>query len=111
MVAAQIFQPLNMTLPTVHLFNLLNRSEWLTANGSNVIYQFANLEINEDGNIAGILFMGEKLLDFVLDEKSIVYKSFRIDKYIFLITSYDTLTVFINNDELESLELNRICIY
>jgi hypothetical protein len=111
MVTAQISKPVNMTLPTIHLFNLLNKSEWLIANGSNVVYQFANLEINDNGNIEGILFMGEKLLDFVLEEKSIVYKSFRIDKYIFLITSYDTLTVYINNDELESIQLHRICIY
>ncbi|MBC7450688.1 MAG: hypothetical protein H7259_04295 [Cytophagales bacterium] len=100
----------NRAVSGSELFKLLYKSEWITCNGSYVIYQFTNMEINEKGNVEGILFMGEKLLDVELEPQHVVYKSFRIDKYIFLITSDETMTVFINNQDLEQIQLKRIYV-
>src|SRR3954462_10891569 len=94
----------NRTLSIMDLFLHIHKSKWLTGNGADVLYQFINLEI-EGGKLTGILYLGDKLLDFEIAQTHIVNKSFRIGKYIFLLTSPDTLTVFINNDELGRLQL------
>ena len=79
----------------------------MTCNGSFVPYTFLNLEMINDRVLAGILYIGEKLVDFEINVFDILYNTFTIEKYTFLVKSSEAMTVFVAGDEANTVPLQK----
>ena len=90
-----------------YLFSILKKTNWMTCNGSFVPYTFLNLELVNDRVLSGILYIGEKLVDFEINLFDILYNTFKIEKYTFLVKSSETMTVFVDGDESNTVPLQK----
>jgi hypothetical protein len=91
-----------------YLFSILKQSNWLTGNGTGVSYSFLNIEMINNSIISGMVYIGDKLVDFELSFQDIIYNTFRIDKYTFLIKSSDAITVIVDGDENNTVPLLKM---
>lgn len=91
-----------------YLFSILKQSDWLTENGTGVSYSFMNIEMINNSIIAGMVYIGDKLVDFEVRFQDIIYNTFRIDKYTFLIKSSDAITVIVDGDESNTVPLLKM---
>jgi len=105
-VISDIIKSIGMDIQ--YLFSILKRSNWLTGNGTGVSYSFLNLEIVNNNVLSGMVYIGDKLLDFELSFQDILYNTFRIDKYTFLVKSSDAITVFVDGDEANTVPLLKM---
>jgi len=90
-----------------YLFSILKKSNWITSNGTCVPYTFLNLEMIGDNILSGILYIGEKLVEFELNVFDILYNTFKIDKYTFLVKSSVSMTIFVDGDEANTVSLEK----
>jgi hypothetical protein len=104
-VISDIIKSIGMDIQ--YLFSILKRSNWLTGNGTGVSYSFLNLEVNSS-ILSGMVYIGDKLIDFELSFQDIMYNTFRIDKYTFLVKSSDAITVFVDRDESNTVPLIKM---
>jgi len=104
-VISDIIKSIGMDIQ--YLFSILKRSNWLTGNGTGVSYEFLNLEVNSS-ILSGMVYIGDKLLDFELSFQDIMYNTFKIDKYTFLVKSSDAITVFVDGDESNTIPLIKM---
>ncbi len=91
-----------------YLFSILKKSNWLSSNGTCVPYTFLNLEVVNNNILTGILYIGEKLIDFELSFQDIIYNAFKVDKYTFLVKSSEAMTLFVDGDEANTVPLVRL---
>jgi len=104
-VISDIIKSIGMDIQ--YLFSILKKSNWLTGNGTGVSYEFLNLEVNSS-ILSGMVYIGDKLLDFELSFQDIMYNTFKIDKYTFLVKSSDAITVFVDGDESNTIPLIKM---
>ena len=104
-VISDIIKSIGMDIQ--YLFSILKRSSWLVVNGTGVSYQFLNLEV-QNSIMSGMVYIGDKLIDFELSFQDIMYNTFKIDKYTFLVKSSDTITVFVDGDESNTIPLIKM---
>ncbi|HSY62815.1 MAG TPA: hypothetical protein VK796_13115 [Cytophaga sp.] len=104
-VISDIIKSIGMDIQ--YLFSILKRSNWLAGNGTGVSYAFLNLEVNSS-ILSGMVYIGDKLIDFELSFQDIMYNTFRIDKYTFLVKSSDAITVFVDGDESNTVPLIKM---
>jgi hypothetical protein len=104
-VISDIIKSIGMDIQ--YLFSILKRSNWLTGNGTGVSYEFLNLEIS-NSILSGMVYIGDKLIDFELSFQDIIYNTFKIDKYTFLVKSSDAITVFVDGDESNTVPLIKM---
>jgi len=104
-VISDIIKSIGMDIQ--YLFSILKRSNWLTGNGTGVSYQFLNLEVH-NSIMSGMVYIGDKLVDFELSFQDIIYNTFKIDKYTFLVKSSDSITVFVDGDESNTIPLIKM---
>jgi len=105
-VISDIIKSIGMDIQ--YLFSILKKSNWLTGNGTGVSYHFLNLEVINNNMLSGMVYIGDKLLDFELSFQDIMYNTFKIDKYTFLVKSSDAITVFVDGDESNTVPLIKI---
>ncbi len=105
-VISDIIKSIGMDIQ--YLFSILKKSNWLTGNGTGVTYSFLNLEVVNNNVLSGMVYIGEKLLDFELTFQDIIYNTFRIDKYTFLVKSSEAITVFVDGDESNTVPLIKM---
>lgn len=105
-VISDIIKSIGMDIQ--YLFSILKKSNWLTGNGTGVSYAFLNLEVVNNNILSGMVYIGEKLLDFELTFQDIIYNTFRIDKYTFLVKSSEAMTVFVDGDESNTVPLIKM---
>ena len=105
-VISDIIKSIGMDIQ--YLFSILKKSNWLTGNGTGVTYSFLNLEVVNNNVLSGMVYIGEKLLDFELTFQDIIYNTFRIDKYTFLVKSSEAITVFVDGDETNTVPLIKM---
>jgi hypothetical protein len=105
-VISDIIKSIGMDIQ--YLFSILKKSNWLTGNGTGVTYSFLNLEIVNNNILSGMVYIGEKLVDFELTFQDIIYNTFRIDKYTFLVKSSEAITVFVDGDESNTVPLIKM---
>ncbi|MGN6646093.1 MAG: hypothetical protein ACTHJT_06150 [Cytophaga sp.] len=105
-VISDIIKSIGMDIQ--YLFSILKKSNWLTGNGTGVTYSFLNLEIINNNVLSGMVYIGEKLVDFELTFQDIIYNTFRIDKYTFLVKSSEAITVFVDGDESNTVPLIKM---
>ena len=104
-VISDIIKSIGMDIQ--YLFSILKRSNWLAGNGTGVSYEFLNLEVH-NSIMSGMVYIGDKLIDFELSFQDIMYNTFKIDKYTFLVKSSDTITVFVDGDESNTVPLIKM---
>lgn len=104
-VISDIIKSIGMDIQ--YLFSILKRSNWLAGNGTGVSYEFLNLEVH-NSIMTGMVYIGTKLIDFELSFQDIMYNTFKIDKYTFLVKSSDTITVFVDGDESNTIPLIKM---
>lgn len=104
-VISDIIKSIGMDIQ--YLFSILKRSNWLVGNGTGVSYEFLNLEVH-NSIMSGMVYIGDKLIDFELSFQDIMYNTFKIDKYTFLVKSSDTITVFVDGDESNTVPLIKM---
>lgn len=105
-VISDIIKSIGMDIQ--YLFSILKKSNWLTGNGTGVTYSFLNLEVVNNNVLSGMVYIGEKLVDFELTFQDILYNTFRIDKYTFLVKSSEAITVFVDGDESNTVPLIKM---
>lgn len=105
-VISDIIKSIGMDIQ--YLFSILKRSNWLAENGTGVSYSFLNLEVVGNNILSGMVYLGDKLLDFEISFQDIMYNTFKIDKYTFLVKSSDTITVFVDGDESNTIPLSKM---
>lgn len=91
-----------------YLFSILKQSNWMTENGTGVSYSFLNIEMMQNSIISGMVYIGDKLVDFELSFQDIIYNTFKIDKYTFLLKSADCITVIVDGDEANTIPLLKM---
>lgn len=105
-VISDIIKSIGMDIQ--YLFSILKRSNWLTGNGTGVSYAFLNLKVVNNNILSGMVYIGDKLVDFELSFQDILYNTFKIDKYTFLVKSSDSITVFVDGDESNTVPLIKM---